>query len=483
MRKVAEKPNRMSSAVIKARSQESIAQLEKYYPVEPPTLSPRVVPQGRRAPVMATDAYNYGTGAFAVGYGDIAGFPGYPYLAGLATRAEYRAMASALSSEMTREWITLNSTNTDADEATKDKLNQIDARMKELKLRDTIQLAVEQDAYFGCSHIFIDIGTKDPALPLLISPKTIGVGSLKGFKCIEAMWTTPSSYNALDPTKPNWYKPVKWFVVGKEVHATRMPTIITRPVPDMLKPAFNFGGMSLSQLAEAYVNNWLRSRQAASDLLNNFSVTALLTDMGQILQGGADTDPACNGADLIKRGQLFTALRGNLGLMLLDKEREELVKRDTALAGVAELVAQTQEHMCAVSRMPSIILTGLSPGGLNASSDSEIRVFYDWISSQQEAYYRSPIETFLKVIQLDLFGEIDPDITFTFNPLFQMTPKELAEIRKSDADAAAAYVNASIVDPTEVRQRLARDPESGYEGLDLSLQVVDTNPSGEDDDE
>ena len=75
----------------------------------------------------------------------------------------------------------------------------------------------------------------------------------------------------------------------------------------------------------------------------------------------------------------------------------------------------------------------------------EIRIFYDWISAQQEAYWREPLEVILKVVQLSLFGEIDPDIGFTFTPLYQMTPKEESDIRLQDSQADCAYIAAGAV--------------------------------------
>jgi hypothetical protein len=282
---------------------------------------------------------------------------------------------------------------------------------------------------------------------------------------IEAIWTTPSVYNALDPAAADFYNPSAWFMLGKQIHASRIMTVVTRPLPDILKPAFNFAGMSLSQLAEPYVDNWLRTRQSVADLLNNFSVTVLSTNMASVLEGSDD------GGDLLARAALFTAMKSNQGLMILDKEHEELGQVNTPLSGLHELQAQSQEQMCSVSRMPAIILTGISPSGLNASSDGEIRVFYDWIAAQQEAFWREPIETILKVVQLSLFGEIDPDISFKFVPLFQMTAVEEAAVRLSNSQMDAAYIGTGVIAPDEVRDRLAKDPNSGYMGLDTSVII------------
>ncbi len=432
------------------------------WPVAPPSIMPGVAPSGVIPPVLAMDsaAYQWAAAQFPGG-----GFPGFQYLAQLSTRAEYRQMASALSTEITRRWIEFTSTEDDGDSSA-EKIKKIEDEFRRLNVRGAIQKAASDDCLFGRGQVLLNVGSEDNlGVPLILSGATIKQGDLRSIATVEAVWTTPAAYNALNPAASDFYRPSAWFMLGKEVHSSRMLTVTTRPLPDILKPAYNFAGMSLSQLAEPYVDNWLRTRQSVSDLINNFSITALATSMDQVLQG------ADSGADLFARADLFTATRSNRGLMLLDKDREELVQVNTPLSGLHELQAQAQEHMCSVSRMPAIILTGISPSGLNASSDGEIRVFYDWIAAQQESFWRAPIETILKVVQLSLFGEIDPAIGFKFVPLYQMTEKEHAEIRESGARTAAIYLDHGVIDASEERQRLASSPDSGYQGIDASVDV------------
>jgi phage-related protein (TIGR01555 family) len=441
------------------------------YPVKVPTLAPGVVPEGGKAPVLAMDAsaYDYISQTFPGG-----GFPGYPYLAQLITRAEYRAMASTLSTELTRKWIEFTSKQDDDDD-TADKIKVIEDEFKRLGIQGMMQLGAFHDAEYGRAQFFIEIKGADRKTPLILSPNTVPEGSLIRIVSVEALWTTPAGYNALDPAAPDFYNPSKWFMLGQEVHASRLLTVITRPLPDMLKPAFNFSGMSLSQLAEPYVENWLRTRQSVADLINNFSITALKTSMDQVLQGNDD------GADLFARADLFTAGRSNKGLMLLDKDREELVQVNVPLGGLHELQSQAQELQCSVSRIPAVILTGISPGGLNASSEFEISIFNDWIAAQQEAYWREPLEVILKVVQLSKFGEIDPDIGFKFRPMKQMTEAEEAEIRAKDGVTDCAYIDRGVLESQEVREKLAKDPHSGFNGLDTSLEIVPPNEPEEED--
>lgn len=433
--------------------------IEPYsYEIKPPELLPGVIPKNVAKPAVAMDSYAYSQAATMYPGG---GFPGYPYLSQLATRGEYRSFASTLSTELTRKWVEFYGTSDDDDdEVTADKIKKIEKAFEEFDVQKVIQMAAMHECFFGRGQVFIDIRGHDRAVPLVLSPKTVAKGSLKGVSAVEPIWVTPSAYNTLDPAAPDFYKPHQWFMLGQEVHASRLQMIITRPMPDLLKPAFNFSGMSLSQIAEPYVDNWLRTRQSVSDLIANFSITALKTNMSDMLAGLDE------GNSLKARVNLFLATRSNLGVMALDKDKEELVQINTPLSGLHELQAQSQEHMCSISRIPAIILTGISPSGLNASSEGEIRVFYDWIAATQNAYYLPVVKVILQVMQLHLFGEIDPNICVKFVSLYEMTPKEEAEIREIDSRVDTNYINAGVISQEEVRVKLAHSEISGYHGLD-----------------
>lgn len=460
-------PSQLGIALAKARMANDAAPQEVI--IQPPVLPAGVVPNGQDAPV-AMDEYAY---TYAGQYYQGQGFQGYPYLASLSTRSEFRAMAQALSTELTREWIRINTSDDEGDDV-QERIAQLEKELIRIDLKGTIQTAASHDALFGRGQVFIELRGHDRNTPLVLSPATVGKGSLVRLAAVEAMWTTPAAYNALDPAAPDFYRPTSWFMLGKQVHSSRLLTIITRPVADMLKPAFNFGGISLSQLAEPYVDNWLRTRQSVSDLVANFSTTVLSTSMDQVISGVSD------GGDLLKRAQLFTTIKSNMKMMLLDKEREELSQVNTPLSGLHELQSQAQEQMCAVSRMPSIILTGISPSGLNASSEGELVAWYDWIAANQEAFYRKPIDTIIKVAMLSLWGEIDERISFEFCPLKQMSAKEEADIRAQDATTAATYIDRGVLDPMEERERLARDRMSVYKGIDIEAipDMPDDDPEG-----
>jgi phage-related protein (TIGR01555 family) len=442
------------------------------------------------------------------------GFFGFGILAELSQRPEYRRMSETLAKEMTREWIQFVSTGDDADgldftrlardlkqqfkdadptdrEALEDikaqwaslleeqlsdknpkaaKLKEIAAEFKRLHAQEAFRRVAEMDGFFGRGHIYLDTGkTEDRdelATPLIIDRRKIRKKALKRLIVVDPTWTYPQDYNSLDPLRPDYYRPRSWFVMAKKVHASRLLTFIGRPMPDILKPAYCFSGLSLSQMAKPYVDNWLRTRQSVSDLIHSFSVPVLKTDLSTVLNGG-------DAEQVALRAEVFNRCRDNRGIFMLQKGMqegdtgEEFTNVSVPISGLDKLQAQAQEQMAAVCGIPLVKLLGVTPSGLNASSDGEIRAFYDFVAAFQEELFRDGLETLLKIVQLSLFGEIDPEIGLEFEPLWQLDEQAQAAARKSDADIDNGYVDRGILAQKEVRAKIAADRKGPYASIDV----------------
>lgn len=469
---------------------------------------------------MASSGYG---GAYAFSEG--IGFLGYSYLAELTQRPEYRRPCEMIAKEMTRKWLRIVSTGDDESrdwlarlkdikqryrdidasdpemagtitalreewnkvfseqpEIAEDKqgrINALEAEFKRLGIRKLFREAAEQDGWYGRSQLWLEVCDPDNRAelktPLVADPRKIGKGGLKGLRLVEAMWTYPGNYDAVNPLRRDYFKPTTWYVNGIEVHSTRLLTFVSRPLPDILKPAYQFGGLSLSQMLKPYVDNWLRTRQSVSNAISNFSITVLATDMAQMLQTGMG-DPI----SLTNRARGLNAHRDNNGVLLIQKEAEELTNVSMPLSSLDKLQAQSQEHMCAVSGLPLVVAFGITPSGLNASSDGEIKVWNDFCGAMQEATFSPNMDYLMPIIQISLFGGVDETISYVWEPLWSLNELEMANARKIQADVDCEFIDRGVLTNGEVRQRIAEEEDSPYAGIDLSLDLP--NPQEQNDD-
>jgi hypothetical protein len=354
-----------------------------------------------------------------------------------------------------------------------DKVKAIKDEILRLGLRDAMYTISRDDGFFGRTHLSLNFGdsvdgSADEELKMDIGDgrNTMSRGKvnkdhpLKSVKPIEPVWVYPLNYNAINPLRDDWYNPQTWYVMGRQIHASRLLPFVGHPVPDLLKPAYSFGGLSLSQMAQPYVDIWLTTRESVGVLIHSFSVMVLMTDIQTIMMpGGSGVD------GLMARVASFNAFRDNMGTFVVNKNTEDFKNVSASLSGLHELQGQSQEHMASVTRIPLVKLTGISPSGLNASSEGEIRVYYDTIAAYQNRFMRPNLTKVINFVQLSLFGEVDPEITFEFEPLWEMSEKEKTDLQKAEAERDQIFVDGGAISPEEWRGAIIDNPQLPYADL------------------
>lgn len=398
------------------------------------------------------------------------GFFGFPYLAELLQRAEYRHASEIWAEHAVRKWVKLVGGTAAERKALEDEMVRLD-------VRDVVEQWCFHDQAYGRGQIFLDFGDADKpielATPLRLTDSKVNERRpLQAIKAIEPVWSAPGVYDTTNPLHQEFFKPREWIVYGKRVHHSRLLTMTSRPLSDMLKPSYAFSGLSLTQMMKPYVDNWLRTRQAVSDMVNSYSILNLRTDMSATMSGG-------DCSDVFRRVDLANETRDNRGMWTTDKDTEELVNIAVPLSGLHELQAQAQEHLASVSRIPLSIYLQITPTGLNATNDGETRNFYADVHSLQEENIRPGLTVILKAIQLSLFGKLINGLDFEFLPLWEMSDKDKADIRKADSEADNAYVTNGVISPEEVRERLSTDESSLYYGIDLTDPPPDQGNDGD----
>ena len=408
----------------------------------------------------------------AVASGGIDAYPqflGYAYLSGLQQNGFIRAGVEGLADDMTARFIELIRTS-DIENNDDDKINKINEYLNTFQIKELFNKAAALNGYFGGCLIFIDTGDED--LLSALDEKSLN-HSIKNFVLVEPINTYPGRFNSSKPLAPNYFVPETWFVLGQEVHASRLLYLAADEVSMLLKPAYNFFGIAPAQIAADSVSHFIKDREAASRLLHKYSLLVFKTDMGSALYSG-------NPEELYSRVKVLADFRDNNSVIIIDKEDEDIVTVTTSLAGVTDVVRLSLELMPIMFRQPLTKFLGISPGGMNATGESDENNWNEYVLSQCEKQLRKPVKRLLELIQYDLFGEVDECIDFIFK--VQSSNDEVKEINnnKIKADTYVQLTTAGIISPEEARKALAEDEKSGFNSIDVDA-VPEVSETGNED--
>ena len=179
---------------------------------------------------------------------------------------------------------------------------------------------------------------------------------------------------------------------------------------------------------------------------------------------------------ILKRLQTIDTSRGLMNTISIDADGENYDFKTFSFSGVSDVVDTSCNLLSALTNIPQTILFGRSPAGMSATGESDMENFYNFVERIQKTMIRPNLQVLLDVIiQAGVHaGELDkaPDIHLEFNPLWSLSEAEQAQVESTKAQTAStrantaiAYVNNQILDPTEVRRKLADSGEFNVEDI------------------
>ena len=348
-------------------------------------------------------------------------------------------------------------------------------------LQQVFHKAIALVGYYGGAFIFIDTGAPYDklTLPLAINDKSAELCSDNAsvrFVVIDPVNVTPAEYNSDNPLRPDYMRPVAWWVLGHKVHASRLLVLYDNEPPLLLKPAYNFLGVPRAQILWDYIVHWNEARIYANDLLKKVSLLVVKTNTDQIF----NTPDGVRMFDI--RMSALQRYRDNNSVYVCDKEQEDVNNVQTTITGATDVVRQSLEMIAAINRTPAVKLLGISPSGFNATGESDITNYYDHIQSQQELY-RSHIQRCLDAIQLVHFGKIDPSIKFEFVELASENESTKAATASAKMQLLSMALQAQAISSDEMRQAIKQDPDMGLDFLTGDAPDIEPQDMSDIDDE
>lgn len=158
---------------------------------------------------------------------------------------------------------------------------------------------------------------------------------------------------------------------------------------------------------------------------------------------------------LMDRMALVDETRSTARMLLVDADNEDFTRTPTPFTGIPEMLDKVVQRLAAAFRVPVTVLMGISPAGLNATGDSDIRQWYDRIRTAQKHIAKPRLHKLIKILSAAKRGPTggkDVDFGIHFKSLWQMTADEEATRRLKVAQADEIYFSVGAVLPEEIRK-------------------------------
>lgn len=344
--------------------------------------------------------------------------------------------------DMTREWF----------DVLGDTDGIINTFLRTIKAKKQTKLALTWAKVFGGSIMAMGIDDGRNMEEPLDENNIRKIEFLQVYDRYRVTWTTDDLYN--DESEPKFgevevytINPIESITGPFKIHESRVLRFDGSITDDRTFKRNNRWNESVYVKVLKQLINLNSSYAGAKDIIDDFVTTTLnIQNLQEMVAAGQD--------DLVKeRLNIIDLGRHTMNTVLLDAE-EKFEKSASSIAGLPKLLEEFQQAYAAVSDIPSVVMMGRSPGGLNATGDADIRLYYDQIADAQddEMYdqLQRLVDLSMKAKEGPTSGIFNDEWAIQFNPLWQPTEKEVVETRKAQSETDVNYIREGVLTNAEV---------------------------------
>lgn len=352
------------------------------------------------------------------------------------------AVVDAVADDMTRAGIDYNST------VPPDVIDAMNGMSIDLGTSDAMGDVVRWGRLYGGAIGVLMIDGQDPSTPL--RHDTVKQGAFRGILALDRWSLLPTSpVDVITEMGPDIGKPVV-YQIGPNAPAMQHAVVHHSRV-------IRHDGVKLPFIQRQYENGWGQSvvermfdrllafdsttTGAAQLVYKAYLRTLKVTGLRQILAAGGQAEQA-----LTKQMEGIRRFQQTEGLTLLDAT-DEFETHDYTFSGLDDILLQFGTQLSGATEIPMVRLFGQSPAGLNSTGESDLRNYYDGISSKQNRSLKTPYNRVTDLIYRSTTGE-KPKAGFgyTFNPLWQLTEEQRAKVATDHGTVILAAEEQGVID-------------------------------------
>ena len=341
-------------------------------------------------------------------------------------------------------------------------IQQMQSKLTRLGVWRSLLETIKWGRLYGGAVALIVIDGQDVSTPLNI--ETVGKDQFKGLKVFDRWQLQPSLQNmvleGMDYGLPEYYDIISNIATGQasslRVHHSRVIRQIGIQLPAMQAMTESWWGESIIERMYDRLVSFDAATSGAANLIQKAHLRTVQIDkLREVLAAGGKAEE-----NLLSMFHHMRMLQTNEGLTLLDKE-DSFTANSYSFSGLSDMILQFGQQIAGATGIPLVRLFGQSPAGLNSTGESDMRMYYDNVASQQESRLRDGMMKVLRVLHKSLLGTMPPDnFDFDFVPLWQTSTKEKADIALAITTTIAAAFEKGIIDQSTALQELKQSSES-----------------------
>ncbi len=365
---------------------------------------------------------------------------------------------------------------------------ELEGMMDELCAHHRILLALQYERAYGGAAILVgaDDGAKDLTKPLnednISEVRWLNVfaGGRDGEVIAREYYSNPRDAYYGEPEIyeiRNRAMPVRFATYGGSsapkdfngtspfrVHASRLIVFNGATVSSQLRVDNQGWGDSIFSKVETPLSQFSQTWAGVANLMAQFHQDVL--KVSGLAVGMAGGNKASRGNPLTARARTIQQTKSMVRMLLIDGE-EEFERLTASLGGVDAVLQQFALRLAAAADMPVTLLMGQSPAGMNATGESDTRMWYDRVAAMQKRILLPQLKKLYRLLMLSKDGPtsgVEPEKwNIKFHPLYQLSDLEQAQMRKTVAETDKLYIDAGVLSPEEVAT-------STYGGSEWSME-------------
>ena len=342
----------------------------------------------------------------------------------------------------------------------------IEQVIEDLYILEHFNLAAKNSRLYGGSCILMYI---DDGRPAYMPVDKRNIRRIEELECLDRWQIAPviNEENLYDYSKATYYQIISGDLIAQPqltyIHKDRILRFDGDWLPYRVRQRnYGWGMSSLQTIYDSFRHYWTGLNSAAT-LLTEFDVFVhKVKGLASMLAAGKE------GA-IRDRLQINDMSKSIYRGYAIDAEKEELQFISRQFGGIGEVMEKLRVDIIGASKIPHTVLFGESPGGLGSTGRSEERDFAKTLADYQSAHFKRPLKKLMEYILLSKDGPTEGRLPeswrVSFNPLFELNEREMADVRARTAAVDGRYIQLGVLTPQEVA-------DARYGGSEWSMEMT-----------